>query len=220
VTIGKQGFQRSAPRSRPTDKRWTGTFPYGESWYTASGEKLVFTTYERDAESGNDYAMARTYSSTLGRFTAVDPLNGDISNPQSLNRYVYALDDPINGADPAGDSTISAASWESAHSYNGGVGTGDAPGAPGGGSDSGSGKSPGTASTGDTSTDSHRAVASINGDLAHLQKVEFPPFKRAIDAGVDSILLAHARVPALDPDPDRITTVSSYAATGVNWSFD
>jgi RHS repeat-associated protein len=80
----------------------TGTFPYGESWYTASGEKLVFTTYERDAESGNDYAMARTYSSRLGRFTAVDPLNGDISDPQSLNRYVYALDDPINGADPTG----------------------------------------------------------------------------------------------------------------------
>ena len=80
----------------------TGTFPYGESWYTASGEKLVFTTYERDAESGNDYAMARTYSSALGRFTAVDPLNGDISNPQSLNRYAYVGNDPVNVTDPTG----------------------------------------------------------------------------------------------------------------------
>ena len=38
---------------------------------------------------------------------------------------------------------------------------------------------------GDTSVDSHRALASIDGDLAHLQRIEFPPFKSAIDAGVD-----------------------------------
>jgi beta-N-acetylhexosaminidase len=62
---------------------------------------------------------------------------------------------------------------------------------------------------GDTSVDSHRGVASIDSDLAHLQKIEFPPFKQAIDAGVDSIMLAHARVPALEPDALRITTISS-----------
>src|SRR3989449_3739767 len=68
---------------------------------------------------------------------------------------------------------------------------------------------------GDTSVDSHRALASIDGDLAHLQRIEFPPFKSAIDAGVDSILLAHARVPALEPDPEKITTVSSHIVNGV-----
>ncbi len=68
---------------------------------------------------------------------------------------------------------------------------------------------------GDTSIDSHRAVASVNGDWNHLQKVEFPPFQRAIDAGVDSILLAHARVPALEPDPDKIATVSSKVVNGI-----
>jgi beta-N-acetylhexosaminidase len=67
---------------------------------------------------------------------------------------------------------------------------------------------------GNTSVDSHRAVASIEGDLDHLENVEFPPFKRAIDAGVDSILLAHARVPALEPDPEKITTVSAKVVTG------
>jgi YD repeat-containing protein len=40
-----------------------GHFPYGESWYNASGDKLFFTTYYRDVESGNDYAQARTYGS-------------------------------------------------------------------------------------------------------------------------------------------------------------
>jgi YD repeat-containing protein len=34
-------------------------FPFGESWYNATNDKLLFTIYERDAESGNDYAMAR-----------------------------------------------------------------------------------------------------------------------------------------------------------------
>jgi beta-N-acetylhexosaminidase len=61
---------------------------------------------------------------------------------------------------------------------------------------------------GDSSIDSHRAVASVDGDLAHLQTVELPPFEMAINSGVDAILLAHARVPALDPDPERIATVS------------
>jgi beta-N-acetylhexosaminidase len=61
---------------------------------------------------------------------------------------------------------------------------------------------------GDTSGDSHRGIASVDGNLAHLQKVEFPPFQRAITAGVDSILLAHASVPALEPDPRKIATIS------------
>src|SRR6266849_10420889 len=43
---------------------------------------------------------------------------------------------------------------------------------------------------GDTSTDSHRDVASVDSSLDHLHKVEFPPFNKAIEAGVDSILLA------------------------------
>ncbi len=35
-----------------------GTFPFGDSWYNASSDKLQFTTYERDSESSNDYALA------------------------------------------------------------------------------------------------------------------------------------------------------------------
>ncbi len=85
-----------------------GHYPYGESWYeTGTLTKVKFTTYEPDSESGNDYAMDRTYVSRLGRFSAVDPLSGSTPNPQSLNRYAYALDDPINLMDPIGDDTIS-----------------------------------------------------------------------------------------------------------------
>jgi len=77
-------------------------FPYGESWYNAAGDKLMFTTYERDAESGNDYAMARYNVSRLGRFSSQDPLPGNISDPQSLNRYSYVRNMPVMLADPSG----------------------------------------------------------------------------------------------------------------------
>ena len=79
-----------------------GHYPYGESWYNATNDKLLFTTYERDAESGNDYAQARYYVSRLGRFSSVDPLAGSTSDPQSLNRYVYAHDLPVFLVDPSG----------------------------------------------------------------------------------------------------------------------
>ena len=79
-----------------------GHFPFGESWYNASSDKLLFTSYERDSESGNDYAVARYYVSRLARFSSPDPLAGSTDNPQSLNRYSYVLNSPTSLVDPAG----------------------------------------------------------------------------------------------------------------------
>src|SRR5579871_841116 len=62
---------------------------------------------------------------------------------------------------------------------------------------------------GDSATDSHLGMASINSDRAHLDNIELPPFRRAIAAGVDSVMIAHATVPALDPDPNHVATISS-----------
>ena len=59
-------------------------------------------SYEWDAESDNDYAIARYYVNRLGRFMSPDLIAGDIGDPQSLNRYLYVLDDPINLTDPFG----------------------------------------------------------------------------------------------------------------------
>ena len=61
---------------------------------------------------------------------------------------------------------------------------------------------------GDTATDSHLGVASVNGDRAHLDSIELPPFRQAIAAGVDSVMVAHVTVPALDADPNHVATVS------------
>lgn len=79
-----------------------GHFPYGEMWYNASGDKLLFTTYERDSESGNDYAQARYNVSRLGRFSSPDPIAGSASDPQSLNRYSYVRSTPVMYTDPSG----------------------------------------------------------------------------------------------------------------------
>jgi beta-N-acetylhexosaminidase len=62
---------------------------------------------------------------------------------------------------------------------------------------------------GDTATDSHLGVASVNVDRAHLESIELPPFRQAIAAGVDSVMVAHVTVPALDSDPNHVATIST-----------
>jgi beta-N-acetylhexosaminidase len=61
---------------------------------------------------------------------------------------------------------------------------------------------------GDTATDSHLGVASVNVDRLHLDSIELPPFRQAIAAGVDSVMVAHVTVPALDSDPNHVATIS------------
>src|SRR6202051_4621388 len=68
---------------------------------------------------------------------------------------------------------------------------------------------------GDTATDSHLGVAQVSGDMARLDAVELPPFKHAIDAGVDAVMVAHVTVPALDPEPNRVATTSRAIVTGL-----
>jgi len=61
---------------------------------------------------------------------------------------------------------------------------------------------------GDTATDSHLGVAGVNGDREHLDSIELPPFRQAIAVGVDSVMVGHVAVPALDPDPNHVATIS------------
>ncbi|HXZ78548.1 MAG TPA: glycoside hydrolase family 3 protein [Terriglobales bacterium] len=66
---------------------------------------------------------------------------------------------------------------------------------------------------GDTATDSHLGVASVNADLHRLQTVELPPFRKAIEAGVDSVMVAHVTVPAIEPDSNKVATTSEKVIT-------
>jgi beta-N-acetylhexosaminidase len=51
---------------------------------------------------------------------------------------------------------------------------------------------------GDTSTDSHLELPLVEHAPDRLRRVEFVPFKAAIDAGVATIMTAHVLVPSLD----------------------
>ena len=61
-----------------------------------------FAGMYRDGETANDYTQFRMYESNLGRWMTPDPVAGDITNPQSLNRYAYVLNNPTNFTDPLG----------------------------------------------------------------------------------------------------------------------
>ena len=65
-------------------------------------QNYKFTGYERDSETGLDYAFYRHYSPRLGRFLQPDVLGGGLAAPQSFNRYAYALNDPCTITDPLG----------------------------------------------------------------------------------------------------------------------
>ena len=68
---------------------------------------------------------------------------------------------------------------------------------------------------GDTDTDTHLELARVNGSIDRLNNVELPPFQKAIDAGVDSVMIAHVTVPALEPDPNKVATISHKITTGL-----
>lgn len=68
---------------------------------------------------------------------------------------------------------------------------------------------------GDTATDTHLGVAQVGGDRARLDSVELPPFRKAIEAGVDAVMVAHVTVPALESDPNRVAVTSPAIVTNL-----
>lgn len=91
--------------------------PFGEELYAGvggrttnqgysqfDGNRKKWATYERDDETGLDYAQTRYYSNVQGRFSSPDkPFAGQYrANPQSWNMYQYVLNSPLVFVDPMG----------------------------------------------------------------------------------------------------------------------
>jgi|GEM_PF-5109992 len=66
----------------------------------------TYTGKEFDAGSGLMYYGARFYDPKIGRFITKDIAEPDYGNPQSLNRYVYCLNNPLVYVDPDGLDAI------------------------------------------------------------------------------------------------------------------
>jgi RHS repeat-associated protein len=58
--------------------------------------------YRNDGDDGLMHVGARYYDALVGRFISADTYLGEIGNPQSLNRYGYVENDPVNAVDPDG----------------------------------------------------------------------------------------------------------------------
>ena len=66
---------------------------------------------------------------------------------------------------------------------------------------------------GDTTIDSHLELPVIEVSRERLEQVEFPPFRAAIQAGVQAIMTAHVSVPALEPEEGLPATLSRRIST-------
>ena len=68
---------------------------------------------------------------------------------------------------------------------------------------------------GDTNVDTHLGLAVIEHPRERLDKVELPPFRAAVDAGIDAFMSTHIILPALDPAPGIPATLSRPILTGL-----
>ncbi|SEW09363.1 glycoside hydrolase family 3 N-terminal domain-containing protein [Chitinophaga arvensicola] len=66
---------------------------------------------------------------------------------------------------------------------------------------------------GDTNVDSHLDLPTINKTRAQLDSLELYPFREAIAAGVQSVMIGHLYIPSIDKKPNTPTSISYNAVT-------
>jgi RHS repeat-associated protein len=85
--------------------------PYGEprgGEVADSASTLRFAAAHRQDESGLLLMGWRHYDPSMGRFIEPDHVLASLYDPQALNRYAYARDNPVNLTDPSGHNPILA----------------------------------------------------------------------------------------------------------------
>ena len=63
---------------------------------------------------------------------------------------------------------------------------------------------------GDSDSDSHKTLPTINQTRKRLDTVELAPFKTVFDGGIGGVMIAHLEIPALDSTPGQPSTLSPY----------
>ena len=63
---------------------------------------FLFAGQQSDGSSGLYYMRARYYDPAAGRFYGQDPVGATLQYPVSLDRYLYAGDNPVDRIDPSG----------------------------------------------------------------------------------------------------------------------
>jgi RHS repeat-associated protein len=101
MRTGYTGAVAATFTSLPFGDGAASTLPGGDP---AIQDNASFATLDQDPESNTHHAQFRNYSPTQGRWLTPDPYSGsyDITNPQSMNRYAYVLNNPLTFTDPLG----------------------------------------------------------------------------------------------------------------------
>ena len=63
---------------------------------------LLYAGEQYDSDLSQYYLRARYYNPWSGSFNRMDPFAGSQSDPQSLHKYLYCHNNPINAIDPSG----------------------------------------------------------------------------------------------------------------------
>ncbi len=75
--------------------------------YTAGvTEGLFYCGEQYDAKAKMYYLRSRYYNPLTGLFNQMDSFAGSPQDPQSLHKYLYAHNNPVNGVDPSGQEFI------------------------------------------------------------------------------------------------------------------
>jgi RHS repeat-associated protein len=96
------GNTRLETTSTVTVKFSSNYVPYGKNYGMSGKEVFMYTGKPYDSATGLYYEGARYYDPTTGRFTIQDSITGTQEDPMSLNRYIYARDNPMKIVDLAG----------------------------------------------------------------------------------------------------------------------
>ncbi len=96
--------ETSAVKEKIEYTPWGEVKSYDNFGNTAEVAWLYFTGKKTDSETGLIYFGARYYNPKLGRFITPDTIVQSPYNPQTLNRYSYCNNNPINLVDPTGHS--------------------------------------------------------------------------------------------------------------------
>jgi RHS repeat-associated protein len=82
--------------------------PFGPGWSTTGREEFMYAGEPYDSATGFYLFGARYYDPSMGRFVTEDQYMGNLADPSSLDRYVYAEDNPEVYKDPTGHVAIAA----------------------------------------------------------------------------------------------------------------
>jgi RHS repeat-associated protein len=92
----------------PTVAAKVPDLPWGETWEALTDTVPItqtnfhFTGQREEADIGLYDYKARWYDAQLGRFVQPDTIVPEPGDPQSLNRYTYAKNNPVRFTDPTG----------------------------------------------------------------------------------------------------------------------